>query len=78
MGRDQYEVGRWEGRHRHVTRRLLAHAFLAGSRAEAKAAGKGGAASLIRLTAPERPRPLLLAEPAAPRPCRLHWLRWRR
>lgn len=40
IGLDQYEVRRWEGWHRHITLCLLAHAFLAVTRAAA--AEKGG------------------------------------
>ena len=43
VGPDQYEVRSWAGRHRHVTRCLLAHAFLAVTRATADAGGKKGA-----------------------------------
>jgi hypothetical protein len=35
-GRDQYEVRRWQGWHRHITLALLAHAVLAALRAQAK------------------------------------------
>ncbi len=42
VGLDQYEVRRWDGWHRHITLCLLAHAFLAVSRAAA-ATAKGGA-----------------------------------
>ena len=37
VGLDQYEVRRWDGWHRHVTLCLLAHAFLAATRAAAHA-----------------------------------------
>jgi SRSO17 transposase len=37
VGLDQYEVRRWDGWYRHVTLGLLAHAFLAATRAEAPA-----------------------------------------
>ena len=43
VGLDQYEGRRWEGWHRHITLGLLAHAFLAVSRAGARV-GKRGAA----------------------------------
>lgn len=38
-GLDQYEVRRWHGWSRHVTLALLAHAVLAGLRAQAKKNG---------------------------------------
>ena len=44
VGLDQYEVRSWAGWHRHVTLCLLAHAFLAVTRAAANAAAKKGAA----------------------------------
>jgi SRSO17 transposase len=42
VGLDQYEVRRWDGWYRHVTLCLLAHAFLAVTRAEAVGLQKGG------------------------------------
>ena len=42
VGLDQYEVRRWDGWYRHVTLCLLAHAFLAVTRARAAGAAKGG------------------------------------
>ncbi len=42
VGLDQYEVRRWDGWHRHVTLCLLAHAFLAITRAHATGGEKGG------------------------------------
>jgi hypothetical protein len=42
VGLDQYEVRRWAGWYRHVTLCLLAHAFLAVTRAQAAGDGKGG------------------------------------
>jgi SRSO17 transposase len=42
VGLDQYEVRRWDGWYRHVTLCLLAHAFLAVTRARAAGGGKGG------------------------------------
>ena len=42
VGLDQYEVRRWDGWYRHVTLGLLAHAFLAVTRAHAARAEKGG------------------------------------
>ena len=43
VGLDQYEVRSWAGWHRHVTLCLLAHAFLAVTRASANdRAAKGG------------------------------------
>lgn len=42
IGLDEYEVRRWEGWHRHVTLCLLAHAFLAVTRAAAARGEKGG------------------------------------
>ena len=45
VGLDQYEVRSWAGWHRHVTLCLLAHAFLAATRATANADGKKGAAA---------------------------------
>jgi SRSO17 transposase len=44
VGLDQYEVRRWGGWYRHITLALLAHAFLAVTRAHARAADdeKGG------------------------------------
>jgi SRSO17 transposase len=42
VGLDQYEVRRWEGWHRHITLCLLAHAFLAVTRAAAQSEAKGG------------------------------------
>ena len=42
VGLDQYEVRRWGGWYRHVTLCLLAHAFLAVTRAKAGGAEKGG------------------------------------
>ena len=44
VGLDQYEVRRWDGWYRHVTLALLAHAFLAVTRARAAGAEKGGSA----------------------------------
>jgi SRSO17 transposase len=42
VGLDQYEVRRWPGWYRHITLALLAHAFLAVTRAcAAKASEKG-------------------------------------
>jgi SRSO17 transposase len=38
VGLDHYEVQHWAGWHRHVTLCLLAHAFLAVTRAQANAA----------------------------------------
>ena len=43
IGLDQYEVRRWEGWYRHITLCLLAHAFLAVTRAAAARGEKGGA-----------------------------------
>jgi SRSO17 transposase len=43
VGLDQYEVRSWAGWHRHVTLCLLAHAFLAVTRAAANAGGGKGA-----------------------------------
>ena len=43
VGLDQYEVRSWAGWHRHVTLCLLAHAFLAVTRAAANAGGDKGA-----------------------------------
>jgi SRSO17 transposase len=45
VGLDQYEVRRWDGWYRHVTLCLLAHAFLAVTRAEAHAGAAPVAAS---------------------------------
>jgi SRSO17 transposase len=42
VGLDQYEVRRWDGWYRHVTLCLLAHAFLAITRARAAGGAKGG------------------------------------
>lgn len=42
VGLDQYEVRRWSGWYRHVTLCLLAHAFLAVTRAQAAEEEKGG------------------------------------
>jgi len=42
VGLDQDEVRRWDGWYRHMTLSLLAHAFLAATRAPAVAAEKGG------------------------------------
>lgn len=42
IGLDQYEVRRWEGWYRHITLCLLAHAFLAVTRARARDGAKGG------------------------------------
>ena len=42
VGLDHYEVRRWDGWYRHVTLCLLAHAFLAVTRARAVAGEKGG------------------------------------
>jgi SRSO17 transposase len=42
IGLDEYEVRRWEGWHRHITLCLLAHAFLAVTRAAAARSEKGG------------------------------------
>ena len=42
VGLDQYEVRRWDGWYRHVTLCLLAHAFLAVTRARAAEDEKGG------------------------------------
>jgi len=41
VGLDQYEVRRWEGWYRHITLALLAHAFLAATRAHAATTEKG-------------------------------------
>ena len=43
VGLDQYEVRTWAGWHRHVTLCLLAHAFLAVTRAATNAGGEKGA-----------------------------------
>jgi SRSO17 transposase len=43
IGLDQYEVRRWAAWHRHITLCLLAHAFLAVTRAAAADGEKGGA-----------------------------------
>jgi SRSO17 transposase len=43
IGLDQYEVRRWVGWYRHITLCLLAHAFLAVTRAAAADGEKGGA-----------------------------------
>ena len=42
VGLDHYEVRRWDGWYRHVTLCLLAHAFLAVTRARAAGGEKGG------------------------------------
>lgn len=42
IGLDQYEVRSWPGWYRHITLCLLAHAFLAATRAAAASAEKGG------------------------------------
>jgi SRSO17 transposase len=42
VGLDHYEVRRWDGWYRHVTLCLLAHAFLAVTRARAAGSAKGG------------------------------------
>lgn len=42
IGLDQYEVRRWAAWHRHITLCLLAHAFLAVTRAAAAVGEKGG------------------------------------
>jgi SRSO17 transposase len=42
IGLDQYEVRRWAGWYRHITLCLLAHAFLAVTRAAAASSEKGG------------------------------------
>ncbi len=42
VGLDQYEVRRWTGWYRHITLALLAHAFLAATRARAATMTKGG------------------------------------
>jgi SRSO17 transposase len=45
VGLDEYEVRKWDGWHRHVTLRLLAHAYLAVVRSVAEQEGgvvKGG------------------------------------
>jgi SRSO17 transposase len=42
VGLDQYEVRRWDGWYRHITLCLLAHAFLAVTRAQAVESAKGG------------------------------------
>jgi SRSO17 transposase len=81
VGLDQYEVRRWDAWYRHITRCLLAHAFLEVTRAAAnqRRGGKGATDDLIPLTAPEVRRLLLvLTLPAAQRQHRLHWSRWRR
>jgi SRSO17 transposase len=52
VGLDQYEVRRWEGWYRHVTLCLLAHAFLAVTRA-----GTGPPAAAPPLPPGPRPRP---------------------
>jgi SRSO17 transposase len=46
VGLDHYEVRRWAGWHRHTILALLAHAFLAVTRAQvASQRPKGGAAA---------------------------------
>ena len=50
-GLADYEVRKWDGWHRHITLALLAHAYLAVTRAQATAArpaAKGGASSTAR------------------------------
>ena len=42
IGLDEYEVRTWQGWHRHITLCLLAHAFLAVTRATAASGAKGG------------------------------------
>ncbi len=42
MGLDEYEVRKWEAWHRHVTLSLLAHAYLAVLRSEARDAPEPG------------------------------------
>jgi SRSO17 transposase len=42
VGLDEYEVRRWDGWYRHITLCLLAHAFLAVTRAQAVGLEKGG------------------------------------
>ena len=42
VGLDHYEVRRWDGWYRHVTLCLLAHAFLAVTRARVAGDEKGG------------------------------------
>ena len=79
VGLDQYEVRRWEGWYRHITLCLLAHAFLAVTRARQRRK-RGEMRSLIPLTVPEVRR--LLAVLLLSREQRanigLHWSRWRR
>jgi SRSO17 transposase len=47
VGLDHYEVRKWPGWYRHITLALLAHAFLAVTRAHASGSerAKGGAAA---------------------------------
>ena len=47
VGLDHYEVRRWPGWYRHITLALLAHAFLAVTRAQASSGdrAKGDAAA---------------------------------
>ncbi len=81
VGRDQYEVRRWEGWHRHITLGLLAHAFPDVTRASANepTAKKGGARDLIPLTTPEVRRLLrVLVQPVARQRFPLDWSCWRR
>jgi len=88
VGLDHYEVRRWSGWYRHVTLALLAHAFLAVTRAQAVSGegGKGGrgglsgALGLLPLTVPEIRRllvALVWTIPVQPAFV-LAWSRWRR
>ena len=88
VGLDHYEVRRWPGWYRHITLALLAHAFLAVTRAQADQprAGKGGhgglngGLGLLPLTVPEVRRllvALVWTTPVQPGFV-LAWSRWRR
>jgi hypothetical protein len=88
VGLDHYQVRKWPGWYRHITLALLAHAFLAGTRAQATTSngrkggpgGLTGGLGLLPLTVPEVRRLLVALVWTAPvQPgLVLAWSRWRR
>ena len=82
VGLDQYEVRRWDGWYRHITLCLLAHAFLAVTRARAPRAKRGGVAdgrpaAADRAGGAAAALPPGLEPPTAAGPA-LGWSIWRR
>ena len=84
VGLDEYQVRRWTGWYRHITRALLVHAFLAMTRyyaADADAKGEAvSMAELIPMTVPEVRRLLcrLLWQQPQGDDLTVRWSRWRR